>query len=227
MIDAAVTEVDRSSSTTWEDVTVALEFYTNPMSRGQIVHWMLEEVGQPYDTKWLPYGPEGHKGPEYLAINPMGKFPAIVHDGKVVTECAAICMYLADVFPQAGLAPKADEKADYYRWTLFAAGPIEHAVTAKSMGWSAPQERESTIGYGNVDQTLAVLDGMLGERQFVCGHRFTAADVYVGSHVIWGTMFGTIDKTPALEAYAARMQAREAQQRANAICEAKRAESES
>ncbi|HRE36661.1 MAG TPA: glutathione S-transferase, partial [Sphingopyxis terrae] len=105
-----------------------LIFYTNPMSRGQIVRWMLEEVGAPYQTQILGYD-DSMKGADYLAINPMGKVPAIVHRGKVVTECAAICAYLADAFPDAGLAPPLEARADYYRWLFFAAGPLETAVT--------------------------------------------------------------------------------------------------
>ena len=98
-----------------------LIFYTNPMSRGQIVRWMLEEVGAPYEPRILDYGTT-MKDTAYLAVNPMGKVPAIVHDGKVVTECAAICAYLADAFPAAGLAPDPADRADYYRWLFFTAG---------------------------------------------------------------------------------------------------------
>ncbi len=114
-------------------MTDRIQFYTNPMSRGQIARWMLEEVGEPYDMHILDYA-SGMKAPDYLAINPMGKVPAIVHRGKVVTECAAICAYLADAFPAAGLAPAEDEKADYYRWFFFAAGPVEAAVSKQDGG---------------------------------------------------------------------------------------------
>src|SRR3569623_1649044 len=111
-----------------------LVFYTNPMSRGRIVRWMLEEVGQPYRTELLEYE-TGMKAAQYLAINPTGKVPAIVHGGTVVTEGAAICAYLADAFPQAGLAPALDDRGDYYRWLFFAAGPVEAAVTAENFGY--------------------------------------------------------------------------------------------
>ena len=111
-----------------------LTFYTNPMSRGQTIRWMLEEVGEPYDTEILDYGTT-MKAEPYLAINPMGKVPAIRHDGKVVTEVAAICCYLADAFPAAGLAPDPADRADYYRWMFFTSGPVEAAFTAKAMGW--------------------------------------------------------------------------------------------
>ena len=123
-----------------------LIFYTNPQSRGRIVRWMLEEIGQPYETEVVPY--DQIKSAAYLAINPMGKVPAIKHDGRIVTECAAICAYLADIFPEAALAPRADEKADYYRWMFYAAGPIEAAVSNQAMGWVPTPERERMFGYG-------------------------------------------------------------------------------
>ena len=126
-----------------------LTLYTNPMSRGRIARWMLEEVGQPYETIVLDYATT-MKGPEYLAINPMGKVPAIKHGDVVVTECAAICAYLADAFPRAGLAPPPNDKlrAPYYRWLFFAAGPLEAAVTNKAMGFSPPADKEGMVGYG-------------------------------------------------------------------------------
>lgn len=193
-----------------------IEFYTNPMSRGQIVRWMLEEVGQPYEEHLLTYGPEMKSG-AYLAINPMGKVPAIVHDGKVVTECAAICAYLADVFPEAELGPKDDEKADYYRWLFFAAGPVEQAVTAKSMGW-VPEDpqKEGMAGFGSFERTLAGLEKGLEGKDYITGDRFTAADVYVGAQVDWGMQFGSLPKTPLFEAYAARLRERPAYQKAKA-----------
>ena len=186
-----------------------LTFYTNPMSRGQIVRWALEEVGAPYDQHVLGYA-GSMKAPEYLAINPMGKVPAIVHDGHVVTECAAICAYLAEAFPDAGLAPTADERADYYRWLFFAAGPVEQAVTNKAMGWEAPTERRATIGYGHFDAVMDTLAQHLTDHDYVCGARFTMADVYVGSQILWGLQFGSIPTRPEFEGYAARLNTREA-----------------
>lgn len=206
---------------------MTLTFWTNPMSRGQIVHWMLEELGEPYETVWLEWGPTGHKSADYLKINPMGKVPAVRHDGRIVTECAAICLYLADVFPNAKLKPAADKLADYYRWTLFVAGPVEHAVTSKAMGWAVPPDREAMAGFGNFDATIDALDGMLKTRDYVCGDAFTAADVYVGSAVAWGLQFGTMPKRPAFEAYAARLEARPAYKRTKDICNAKMAEAKS
>ena len=131
-------------------------FYHNPMSRGQIIRWMLEEVGAPYDTEILDYA-SSMKSDEYRAINPMMKVPAIAHKGRVVTEAAAICAYLADVFPEAGLAPRDEEKADYYRWMFFAAGPLEQAVTNNVAGFEPSEEQQRMFGYGNYDLAVNTL----------------------------------------------------------------------
>jgi glutathione S-transferase len=193
-----------------------LTFYTNPMSRGQIVRWMLEEVGAHYETRILDYG-STMKEPEYLLVNPMGKVPAIRHGDKVVTEVAAICAYLADAFPEAGLGPRPDERADYYRWLFFAAGPIEQAVTNRACGFTPTVEQGRMVGYGSYDLAIDVLDGWMGQRDYVCGERFTAADVVVGSHIMWGLQFGSIPHRPAFDAYEGRLSTREAYQRARAI----------
>jgi len=191
-------------------------FYTNPMSRGQIARWMLEEVGAPYEAVILDYA-GGMKTADYRAINPMGKVPAIVHGGKVVTECAAICAYLADAFPAAGLAPATDDRADYYRWLFFAAGPVEAAVTNKAMGFVLPEGRERSAGYGSLDDTLDTLETAVTGRSWICGGTFTAADVYVGAQIDWGLTFGTIPSRPAFEAYAARLRERPAYKRQKEI----------
>ena len=193
-----------------------ITFYTNPMSRGQIVRWMLEEIGQPYDTEILDYA-STMKAEPYLSINPMGKVPAIRHRGKVVTECAAICAYLADAFPDAGLGPRDDEKADYYRWLFFVAGPLDQAVTNNFMGFKPTEEQGRMAGYGNYDLAVNALAGHLAGREFVCGSRFTAADVYVGSSVMWGTQFGTLPALDAFTAYAKRLAARDAYKRGKEI----------
>ena len=194
----------------------SVTFYTNPMSRGQIVRWALEEAGAGYDTVIVEYGAD-MKRPDYLAINPMGKVPAIRHDGRVVTECAAICAYLADAFPEARLAPTAAERADYYRWLFFAAGPLEQATTARSMEWTVSADKSSILGFGTYDDTVAAAESALSGGHFVCGDRFTMADVYFGSHIEWGLMMDTLPKRPAFEAYAERFKAREAHRRARTI----------
>ena len=189
-----------------------LKLFTNPMSRGQIARWMLEEVGQPYDVVALDY--EGAmKSDAYLAINPMGKVPAIVHRGRVVTEAAAICAYLADAFPDAGLAPPLNERHTYYRWFFFAAGPVEAAVTNQALGVVMAEGRERMAGYGSFDDAIATLEKAVSGDAWICGDRFTAADVYVGAQVDWGLMFKTIPSRPAFEAYAARLRDRRAYKR--------------
>ena len=187
-------------------------FYHNPMSRGQIIRWMLEEVGAPYDTEILDYA-STMKGDDYRAINPMMKVPAISHRGRIVTECAAICAYLADVFPEAGLGPREEEKADYYRWMFFAAGPLEQAVTNNFAGFQAKDEQQRMFGYGNYDLAVNTLADHLASRDYVCGSRFNAADVYVGSAIMWGTQFGTLPKLDPFLAYAGRLEQRDAYKR--------------
>ena len=193
-----------------------LIFYTNPMSRGQIVRWMLEEVGAPYEQRLLDYGTT-MKDTAYLAINPMGKVPAVVHGGRVVTECAAICAYLADAFPDAGLAPAPADRADYYRWLFFAAGPVEQAITAKHFGVEPDTDQQRMAGFGSLDAALGALESAVADKAFVAGDSFSAADVYVGSQIDWGLQFGTIPSRPAFEAYVAPLRERAAYRRAKAI----------
>jgi glutathione S-transferase len=196
-----------------------LIFFTNSMSRGRIVRWMLEETGCPYRTEILAFGSE-MKAPGYLAVNPMGKVPVILHNGKVVTEAAAICAYLADAFPEAGLAPPPEDRAAYYRWMFFAAGPLEAALSNKAFGFEVPAERKRAIGYGSIDDVVSALEYAVSQSEYVAGDRFTAADVYVGSQITWGIMFGTLEKRPALEAYMKRVGSRPAAVRAREIDDA-------
>ncbi len=198
-----------------------LVFYTNPMSRGRIARWMLEETGQPYRTELLEFG-STMKAPAYLEINPMGKVPAIRHGEAVVTEAAAICAYLADAFPDAGLAPPAGSRlrAPYYRWLFFAAGPLEAAVTNKALGFVVPDGRGAMAGYGSLGDVMNALERLLSAHEFVAGDRFSAADVYLGAQIGSGMRFATIDKRPAFEQYWARLGARAAAVRARAIDDA-------
>lgn len=202
---------------------MSLVFYTNPMSRGRIARWMLEETGAAYETRFLRYGPDMN-APDYTAINPMRKVPAIVHDGKVVTECAAICLYLADAFPQADLAPRLDDRAAYYRWMLFAAGPWEQASVNQSLGVTVPPEKAAMAGYGDFERTLGVLMSTVPKTGYLLGEKFSAVDVYLGSQIGWGTQFGTIPKTPDIEAYLARIQSRRGYVRASEVDNAAMAE---
>jgi glutathione S-transferase len=198
-----------------------LTLYTNPMSRGRIARWMMEEVGEPYETVLLDYGP-AMKAPDYLAINPMGKVPAIKHGDVVVTEGAAICAYLAEAFPHRNLAPPPGDprRAPYFRWMFFAAGPVEAAVTGKALGLLAPREKAAMAGYGTFDDVMNALESAVAEGPYICGDQFTAADVYVGSQIGWGLQFGTIEKRPAFQTYSARLRERDAAKRASQLDDA-------
>jgi glutathione S-transferase len=193
-------------------------FFTNPMSRGQIARWALHEAGAEYDQVLVDWA---NKPAGLLAANPMGKVPTIVHHAvngdHVVTEAAAICAYLADAHPLHELAPRDTERADYYRWMFFAAGPAEQAIVSKSMGWEVSKDREPMVGFGSLERVLDTLEGHFDTNEWVCGERFTMADVYVGSQVDWGLTFGSIPPRPAFAAYAERLQAREAYKAAKAI----------
>lgn len=196
-----------------------LIFHTNPMSRGRIVRWMLEETGTPYQAEIVDYGPP-MKSPSYLAINPMGKVPAIKHGETVVTECAAICAYLADAFPGAGLAPMPADRGAYYRWLFFAAGPLEAAVINHAFGFEVPKDKQGTAGYGSYELVIDALEKTLPSEGYIAGKHFSAADIYVGSQVGWGLDFGTIEKRPIFEDYAGRVRDREAYRRAKDLDDA-------
>ncbi|HEY5063958.1 MAG TPA: glutathione S-transferase family protein [Xanthobacteraceae bacterium] len=198
-----------------------LVLYTNPQSRGRIARWMLEEIGQPYRVDVLDYATT-MKAPAYLTINPMGKVPALRHGAAVVTETPAICAYLADAFPQAGLAPPHDDRmrAPYYRWLFFAAGPAEAAVSNKAMGFAVPPERERMMGYGRIGLVMDTLEAAVSQSDYLAGSTFTAADLYVGSHLGFGMMFGMIEKRPAFERYWQRLSARPACVRAKELDDA-------
>lgn len=193
-------------------------FFTNPMSRGQIARWALHEAGASYDQVLVDWA---HKPEGLVAANPMGKVPTVIHHApggdRVVTETAAICAYLAHANPAAALTPTDDEAADYYRWFFFAAGPIESAVIARSLKIEITKQQEGMVGWGSYDRVVSTLDDLLSGRDYVCGGRFTMADVYVGSQVDWGLTFGSLPPLPSFAAYAERLQARDAYKAAKAI----------
>jgi glutathione S-transferase len=195
-----------------------LVFYTTPQSRGRIARWMLEEIGQPYKTEVMDYA-STMKAAAYLAVNPMGKVPALRHGDAVVTETAAICAYLADAFPQAKLAPPSGDRmrAPYYRWMFFAAGPVEAAISNKALNFVVPPERERMMGYGTFAQTMNALESAVSNGKYILGDTFSAADVYVGSAIGFGLMFGTLEKRPAFEQYWQRLSARPACSRAKEL----------
>lgn len=193
-------------------------FFTHPMSRGQIARWALHEADAPYDQVLVDWA---NKPEALLAANSMGKVPTLVHHSetgeRVITECAAICAYLAEAHPEAGLLPSDAEMADYYRWLFFAAGPVEQAIVTRSMGWELPPERQGMAGWGSYERAIGTLEAHFADHAFVCGNRFTMADVYVGSQVDWGLNFGTIPPNEAFVGYAERLQARAAYKAAKAI----------
>ena len=191
-----------------------LTFFTNPMSRGRIVRWMLEEVGAPYETVVTQWGAPDSA---LLAANPLGKVPTIVHDGATVSETAAICAYLAEAFPDAGLAPRAEERAAYYRWMFFTAGPIEAAMMDSHLGVAVPPEKEAMIGYGSLARAVDVLEGAVSAHDYIAGPRLPAADVYVGSSIDFFTQFGMLDKREAFARYLDRLRDRPAWVRAREI----------
>lgn len=196
-----------------------LNFYMNPMSRARIARWMLEEVGADYETHVLEYG-GSMKGPEFLAINPMGKVPCITHGDQVVTETAAICAYLADAFPEAGLAPPTAERGAYYRWLFFTAGPVEQAVVNRSLGFEVPEDKQAVAGYGTYTAALDALETAVSGSGYVAGETFTAADVYVGMQIGWGLQFGSIESRPAFQTYWDKVKDRDAYRRATELDDA-------
>jgi glutathione S-transferase len=198
-------------------MTGALVLYSNPMSRGRIAHWMLEETGAPYEVVWLDYTTT-MKEPPYIDINPMGKVPTLVHGDTVVTEYAAICAYLADAFPAAGLAPA--NRGAYYRWLFFGAGPLEAAVIRNAIGYEVPADKRGMVGFRDLETTVGVLDRWLSDHPYLAGDEFSAADVATGSQIGWGMRFGTIPERPSLASYWSRISARPALARASAIADA-------
>jgi glutathione S-transferase len=201
-------------------MTDTIVFYHNPFSRGRIAHWMLEEVEASYRIEVLNFDTREQKRPDFLAVNPMGKVPAIEHRGTVVTEAAAICAYLADVFPSAGLAPACDEpeRGTYLRWLFFGAGCIEPSVIDHILKRSSA-DAARIVGYGNYQDVLDTLDRALGSGPYLLGERFTAADVYVGSLLGWGLTTLSVEARPSFESYVARCNERPAYQRSFAQCE--------
>ncbi len=193
-------------------------FYTVAMSRGQIARWALHEAGADYEHVVFDWA---SRPGTFEAINPMNKVPALVHHhgghDHVITECAAINHYLAETHPDKGLLPDAHEKAAYFRWLFFAAGPLEQAIIARSFGWDVPEGKQGQAGFGSFDLTIDALDGWLAQNDFIAGARFTMADTYVGSQFVWGLRFGSIPERPAFRAYVDRITQRPAYIAANEI----------
>jgi glutathione S-transferase len=189
-----------------------LTFYYVPRSRAGIVFWMLEELGVSYRIEQLSFKKGTNKSASYLAINPMGKVPAIKHGETIVTEAAACCCYLADAFPEAGLAPPIGDprRGPYLRWLFFSPSCIEPAMTAKAFKF--PEVPASTVGYGDFDTVMKVLAQAVSQGKYLLGDQFTAADVVLGSTIHYGMSFGVIPRLPEFEAYAGRLLERPALQ---------------
>lgn len=198
-----------------------MTFYTNPQSRGRIVRWMLEEIGAPYDVRVLNF--DGSiKRPEFLQLNPLGKVPTLVHDGAVITEVGAICTYLADRFPEKGLAPAPDSPArgTYYRWLFFIAGPLEMAMTARAYQWRIDSDNARAVGCGMIDDTVATVERALQSGAWLCGDQFTTADLLMASYIGWQMMMQQLERKPVFVDYVARAESRVAAQRATELDDA-------
>ncbi len=192
-----------------------LTLYHAAPSRSSITRWMLEEIGEPYDLHLLSLSKNEQKSPGYLAINPMGKVPALKHGEAIITEAAAICAYLADEFPKAGLnIPIGDpRRGTYLKWLFFGPSCIEPAMMDRAFP-RKEEARKSAVGYGDFDTVMDVMAKALEKGPYLMGEQFTAADVVVGSTLRWGVMFKLIPERPEFTAYAARLAARPALQRA-------------
>jgi glutathione S-transferase len=195
-----------------------LTLYHAAPSRSSIVRWMLEELGEPYDLHVLSLMKGDQRKSDYLAINPMGKVPALRHGDAVVTEAAAICTYLADEFPQAGLnVPIGDSRrGSYLKWLFFSPSCIEPAITDRAFP-RQEEPRRGTLGYGDFDTVMNVVANGVEPGPYLMGEKFTAADVVVGSALRWGMMFSLLPTRPEFIAYVGRLEQRPALQRTTAL----------
>jgi glutathione S-transferase len=188
--------------------------YMSPMSRARSIHWLLEELGAPYRIELVNLEKNEQKKPQFMAINPMGKVPAIVHKGAVITECGAIITYLADEFPSAGLAPAVHDPArgPYLRWMFFAAACVDPALIDRILSRPVP-ERTGAIGYGKHEDVFDTLDRALTPGPYLLGQKFTAADLFIAGQLGFGLMMKGLDPRPAFQAYVEKIQQRPAHKR--------------
>lgn len=194
---------------------MAIVLYHHPFSRASGVVWMLEEIGVPYELKHVDLMSGAHKQPEILALNPMGKLPILTDGDAVVTEAAAIGLYLADAHSYGKLAPKVDDPArgTYLRWSLFSPSVIEPGCMAKLGGWDF---KEGSAGWGGYDTMLSAMEAAIGGGDYILGEKFSMADVIFGGTLRFMLAFKMIDVRPAFTAYSERLAARPALQRAEA-----------
>ena len=194
-----------------------LTLYHASPSRSSIILWMLEEIGQPYDIKLIRLSEGDNMKPDFLAMNPMGKVPALKHGDTVTTELAAICAYLADEFPDKKLNVPigTPQRGVYLKWLFFAPGCLEPAMTDRAAPRKEPPRR-AMLGYGDFDTTMNVLAKALEKGPWLMGEQFTAADVVIGSNIRWGMIFKLIPERKEFVDYVTRIAARPAAQRAEA-----------
>lgn len=189
--------------------------YHHPFTRASATVWMLEEVGVPYELKFIDVMAGKQKAPEILALNPMGKLPLLTDGDVVVTESAAIGLYLADRYAPGRLAPALDDPArgTYLRWSLFAPSVIEPGSMARIAGWDA---KEGTVGWGAYEAMLTAMERAITGRDFLLGDKFSMADVIFGGTLRYMLTFKMLEARPTFTAYAERLEQRPALQRANA-----------
>jgi glutathione S-transferase len=205
----------RQSLFPYREATVSkLTLFHAAPSRSSVALWMLEEIGEPYEIKLLSLKNGETRQPAYLAINPMGKVPALKDGDEVITECAAICCYLADAYPKSGLGiPIGDrERGVYLKWLFFGPSCLEPAIIDRSLKREGASR--SMLGWSDYDTVLDVITKAIAKGPYLLGDKFTAADVVIGSGLRWGTMFELIPKTAEISAYISRLERRQALQRA-------------
>ena len=181
------------------------------------VRAVAHELGVDLEIVQVDIRAGDNRAAEFLARNPNAKVPVLEDGNFVLWESRAICAYLADVFPEADLAPQTGQRDQYYRWLFFGAGPLEQAVTTVALGFEIPEDRKGMVGFGCLGDVLDTLEHRLSEHPFLAGDRFTAADVYTGSQIGWGLQFGTIPSRSTFAAYWNRIQDRPARLRAAAL----------
>ena len=192
-----------------------LTLYHAAPSRSSIIRWMLEEIGEPYEVQLLSLSKGDNRAPDYLAVNPMGKVPALRHGDAVITEAAAICAYLADEFPRAKLnVPLGDaRRGPYLKWLFFGPSCIEPAMMDRAFP-RKEEARRAALGYGDFDTVINVVADAVARGPYILGEQFTAADVVIGSTLRFGMLFKLLPERPEFTAYTGRLAQRPALQRA-------------
>ncbi len=206
----------------WSTPPMTAVLHYHPLSRAANVVWMLEEVGIPYELRFVDLRAEQQKEPDFLRMNPMGKLPVLQDGEALVTESAAIALYLADRYAPGRLAPLADDpkRGTYLRWTLFSPSVIEPGLLAKAAGW---EYRPGNAGWGSYDALLTAMQHAIGSRNYILGDEFSMADVVFGGTVRYMLQFKMLEALPVFTEYVERLEQRPALQRANEINTAERA----